>query len=269
MLSKQILNMRIYTDGMSKKLFGGKGEITVAYYLLKNKPPTTKTKIINMSDGNEEVKLNTSSIIIKQGNSIFQKIQEKAKLFGNGDGLKHITIKECNDAGQHKLITILEDSGEIKYIKSSVAHPDQHIPKVIVGGVPKPIVLFDKEGEYGLFARGQRHYFVGEDLDKINDYFKTKLSTFILKFVKFEQKFIKPSYYPDVRSIDLDTINDKTLADYFGFTAEERREIDQMPYPIHPKADKIKKITCAQLKGEKAEGGDRSNRFQTTRKRKN
>ena len=63
------------------------------------------------------------------------------------------------------MITILEDSGEIKYIKSSVAHPDQHTPKVIVGGVPKPIVLFDKEGEYGLFARGQRHYFVGEDLD--------------------------------------------------------------------------------------------------------
>ena len=255
-LSKQILNMRIYTDGISKKLFGGKGEITVAYYLLENKAPTTKTKIINMSDGNEEVKLNKSSIIIKQGNSIFQKIQEKAKLFGNGDGLKHITIKQCNDAGEHKLITILEDSGEIKYIKSSVAHPDQHTPKVIVGGVPKPIVLFDKKGEYGLFARGQRHYFVGENLDKINDYFKTKLSTFILKFVKFEQKFIKPSYYPDVRSIDLGTINDKTLADYFGFTAEERREIDQMPDPIHPEESKIIKITCAQLKGEKEEAGE-------------
>lgn len=255
-LSKQILNMRIYTDGISKKLFGGKGEITVAYYLLENKAPTTKTKIINMSDGNEEVKLNKSSIIIKQGNSIFQKIQEKAKLFGNGDGLKHITIKQCNDAGEHKLITILEDSGEIKYIKSSVAHPDQHTPKVIVGGVPKPIVLFDKKGEYGLFARGQRHYFVGENLDKINDYFKTKLSTFILKFVKFEQKFIKPSYYPDVRSIDLGTINDKTLADYFGFTAEERREIDQMPDPIHPEEGKIIKITCAQLKGEKEEAGE-------------
>jgi hypothetical protein len=256
MLSKQILNMRIYTDGMSKKLFGGKGEITVAYYLIENKAPTIKTKIIDMSDGKEEVKLNKSSIIIKKGNSIFQKIQEKAKLFGNGNGLLHKTIKQCNDAGQYKLITILEDSGEIKYIKSSVAHPDQHTPKVIVGGVPKPIVLFDKEGEYGLFARGQRHYFVGEDLDKINDYFKTKLSTFILKFVKFEQKFIKPSYYPDIRSIDLDTINDKTLADYFGFTAEECKEIDQMPDPIHPKADKIIKITCAQLKGEKTEAGD-------------
>ena len=40
-----------------------------------------------------------------------------------------------------------------------------------------------------------------------------------------------------------------------------------MPYPIHPKADKIIKITCAQLKGQKeesVEGG--SNRFNKTRK---
>lgn len=256
MLSKQILNIRIYTDGISKKLFGGKGEITVAYYLLENKPPTTKTKIINMSDANEEVKLDKSSIIIKQGNTIFQKIQEKATLFGNGNGLKHATIKQCDDAGKYKLITILEDSGEIKYIKSSVAHPDQNTPKVIVGGVPKPIVLFDKDGEYGLFKRGQRHYFVGENLNKINDYFKTKLSTFVLKFVKFEQKFIKPSYYPDVRTLPLEEITDETLADYFGFTAEERKEIDKMPEPIHPKADKIIKITCAQLKGEKVEEVD-------------
>jgi hypothetical protein len=256
MLSKQLLNIRIYTDSISKALFGGKGEITVAYYLLENRDSTKKTKIVNMNNGNEEVKLNKSSIIIKQGNSIFQKIQEKSKLFGNGDGLKHVTINECNDSGQYKLITILEDSGEIKYVKSSVAHPDQHTPKVIVGGVPKPIVLFDEKGEYGLFKKGQRHYFVGDDLDKINDYFKTKLSTFLLKYVKFEQKFIKPSYYPDVRSIDLGTITDKTLADHFGFTAEERKEIAQMPDPIHPKADKIVKITCAELKSKKAVTGD-------------
>ena len=261
-LSKQLLNVRIFTDATSKKLFGGKGEITVAYYLLQNKLPTIKTKIINMSDGKEEVNLNKTSIIIKQGNTIFQKIQEKSRLFGNGNGLQHKTIKECNDSGQYKLITILEDSGEIKYVKSSVPHPDQKVPKVIVGGVPKPIVLFDRDGEYGLYKKGQRHYFTGYNLEKINDYFKTKLSTYILKFVKFEQKFIKPSYFPDVRTTPLDKINDETLADYFGFTEEERREISKMPDPIHPKEDKIIKLTCKQLSGikeEPIEGGSRYN----------
>ena len=95
----------------------------------------------------------------------------------------------------------------------------------------------------------------GSELEKIRDYFKTKLSTMLLEYVKFEQNFIKPAYFPDVRSIDLETINDKTLADYFGFTTEERREIDNMSYPIHPTVDKIIKITCAQLKGERSEGG--------------
>jgi hypothetical protein len=257
MLSKQLLDIRIYFKAQAKQLFGGKGEISVAYYLLENKNQYTKTNIINMRGGKEVIdKLTPKSILILEGNTIYNKVVLKSKLFGNDEGLLHKTIKQCNDLGKYKLITILEDSGEIKYINSSVAHPDQNTPKIIVGGVPKPIVLFDKEGDYGLFARGQRHYFVGEGLDKIYDYFKTKLSTFILRNVKFEQGFIKPSYYPDVRSIDLHIINDKTLADYFDFTPEERKEIEQMPDPIHPKADKIIKITCAQLKSKKAEGGD-------------
>ncbi len=266
-LSKQIRNIRIYTDAVSKKLFGGAGEITVAYYLLENIEPSIKTKIINMSDGNEELKLNKKSIIIKQGNTIFQKIRDKCKLFGNGEGLKHTSIKECSNTGPHKLITILEDTGEIKYVKSSVAHPDQTTPKVIVGGIPKPIVLFDKDGEYGIYKQGQRHYFVGEDLNKINDYFKTKLSTYILKFAKYEQKFIKPAYYPDVRAIPEDElkdnegnitrkINEETLANYFGFNETEKGEIDKMPLPIHPGPDMIIKISCNDLKKKSSEEGD-------------
>ena len=197
----------------------------------------------------------------------------KSKIFGDGDSLKHKQIKSCDDSGSNKLITILEDSGQIKYVNSSVKHPDQEIPKVIVGGVPKPIVIYDKDGEYGLYSKGQRHYIVGNNLDKINDYFKTKLSTFILRNVKYEQGFIKPGYFPDVRSTDLKIINDDTLANYFGFTAEERNEIAKMPDPIHPKASKIIKITCADLKkkGAKEEepaegGGAKSNRYNKTRK---
>jgi hypothetical protein len=266
MLSKQILNIRIYFKAQAKQLFGGKGEISVAYYLLENKNQYTKTNIINMRGGKEVInRLNPSSILILEGNTIYNKVLLKSKLFGNGSGLKHTTISQCNDSGQYKLITILEDSGEIKYIKSSVAHPDQGIPKIIVGGVPKPIVLFDRVGEYGLFSRGQRHYFIGPGLEKIHDYFKTKLSSFILRNVKFEQGFIKPSYYPDVRNLPLETITDDTLADYFEFTAAERREIAEMPDPIHPTSDKIINITCAQLNKEKPSAGG----YRVRRTRKN
>jgi hypothetical protein len=270
-LSKQILNIKIYkNDGSAQKLFEGKGKISIAYYLLENSKVTEKTRFEYADDKGkkENVLLSIKSIILLNYNSIYNKVVNKCALFGNTDGLKHTTIKQCDDSGKHKLITILEEKGTIKYIKSSVSHPDQNIPKLIVGGTYTPIVLFDKEGDYGLFARGQRHYFIGDGLDKINNYFKTKLSTLILRYVKYEQDFIKPGYFPDIRSIDLETINDDTLADYFGFTVEERREIDQMPIPIHPKADSIIKITCAQLKGEKdKEGGSRPIHRFTRRKR--
>ena len=258
-LSKQLLNIKIYkNDGAAQKLFGGKGKISIAFYLLENKLATAKTHFEYADDIGkmEEVLLSTKSIISLNYNSIYSKVIKKCPLFSETDDLKHKTIKQCDDSGKNKLITILEERGNLKYVKSSVPHPDQTKPKVIVGGTYTPVVLFDKDGEYGLYARGQRHYFIGSGLEKIEKYFKTKLSTLILRYVKYEQDFIKPGYFPDVRSIDLETINDKTLADYFGFTEEERREIALMPDPIHPKADRIIKITCAQLKGEKADGYD-------------
>ena len=260
-LSKQLLTIKIYKDdGSAQKLFEGKGKISIAFYLLENKPVSTQKthfEYADYKDKKEDILLSTKSILLQKYNSIYSKIVNKCPLFGNTEGLMHKTIKHCDDNGKHKLITILEEKGIIKYIKSSVSHPDQNTPKIIVGGTYTPIVLFDKEGEYGLYSKGQRSYFVGTDLEKIRDYFKTKLSTMLLEFIKFEQNFIKPAYYPDIRSIDLDIINDNTLANYFGFTAEERKEIAQMSDPIHPKADKIIKITCAQLKKEKEpkEGG--------------
>jgi hypothetical protein len=274
-LSKQLLTIKIYkNDGEAQKLFEGKGKISIAYYLLQNKPTSSKTQIeyADYKDKKEDVLLSPKSILLLNYNAIYNKIVNKVSLFGEGEGLKHKQIKECDDKGSHKLITILEEKGVIKYVNSSKAHPDQNIPKVIIGGTYTPIVLFDKEGEYGLYKKGQRSYFVGESLDRINDYFKTKLSTLLLRNIKYEQDFIKPAYFPDVRSIDIDTINDETLADYFSFTNEERREIDQMPNPIHPKSDKIIKITCAQLKGEKEEpvkGGSQKSRTFTRKLKRN
>lgn len=268
-LSKKLHTIKIYkNDGSAQKLFEGKGKISVAFYLLQNVKNSGTTKILYGDYLNkvENVELNTKSILLLQFNSIYDKIIKKVKLLGESNDLKHKTTKSCDNDGTYKLITALEEKGTIKYVHSSTAHPDQATPKIIVGGTYKPIVLFDKEGRYGLYEKGQRHYIVGENLDKLNDYFKTKLSTMLLKSIKYEQDFIKPGYFPDVRSIDLETINDDTLADYFGFTPEERIEIAKMPDPIHPKMDTIVKITCVQLKGEDSKKA--TNERRVTRKKK-
>lgn len=235
-LSNQLDIIKIYkNDGASYRLFEGNAKISIAYYLLCNRLPEQKTTILyaDYPDKKESMMLSTDSIILLNYNSIFEKIQKKIKLFGNGNGIHHRTQKLCDDTGPHKLITLLRVTGLVTYVYSSTPHIDQSSPKIILGGTSTPVILYDRDGEYGIYDNGNRTYFVGKGLDKINDYFKTKLSTLLLKYIKFDQDFIKPAYYPDVRLLPFDTINDDTLAEYFGFNENEIREISLMVQPIH------------------------------------
>jgi hypothetical protein len=268
-MSKQITYIKIYkNDGKAQAEFQGKGKISLAYYLLKNKDITEKTQIVYADDKDQTdtIMLSPESILLLKYNSIYHKILGKCVLFKDTTGLKHTQIKSCSDTGPYKLITILEEKGIIKYVNSDVPHPEQNAEKIIIGGTYRPVVYYDKEGEYGLYAKGQRHYFTGSELDKINDYFKTRLSTLLLNYTKYEMDFIKPGYYPDIRTTGLTVINDDTLSDYFGFTVKERSEISKMPLPIHPAADKLIKISCAEIK--KLPRSDTSERRRTRKKGK-
>jgi hypothetical protein len=71
--------------------------------------------------------------------------------------------------------------------------------------------------------------------------------------------------YNRLRTLPLKKITDETLADYFGFTKEERAAISATEYP--KREYKFKEITCAEYKKEKepTEGGA-SSRYNKTRK---
>jgi superfamily II DNA or RNA helicase len=267
MLQYQIKDMRIYDMYQSMKVFSGKGKISVAYYLLENKPVYTTTTIVDRVGKKEIVQLNSKSIIILAINSIFSKIQKKASLFYDDDQLRVTSIPSAKcSAGSNKQIHRISETGEITYCKTSVKHKDQHSPKLYLSGYQNPRFYHDKDGIYGLIGSHQ-HYFIGSDLDKLEDYFKTKLSAILLKHAKYDQEFIEPKYYPDVRTLPLKKITDDTLADYFGFTKEERAAIDATEYPARNYT--FKEISCAELKNEKSqEGGKLYNRFQKTRKQR-
>jgi hypothetical protein len=57
-----------------------------------------------------------------------------------------------------------------------------------------------------------------------------------------------------ISTLPLEKITDETLADYFGFTKEEREAINATEYP--KREYKFKEITCAQLKGENKEAAN-------------
>ena len=272
-LSNQILYMKIYkNDAGAQGLFEGKGKISIAYYLLEKTKPTKKTKIIS-TDGNiEYALLNTDSLLSLNNNSIIAKIQASGiKMFKDSDNYltNSITQKICSP-GTHKQIHRIYEpvrgvgvssEHKITFVKTSNIHPYQTVPKIILHGYKYPRFYFDKKGEYGLIGSHQ-HYFIGDNLDKIEDYFKTKLSALLLQSMKYDMDYIEPKYYPDVRTLPLETINDETLAEYFGFTKEEREAINATTYPKNEYT--FKEVTCAELKGE--QNGGFNSKYGRTRK---
>ena len=264
MLSKQIEVVRIFSLYNSKDMFGGKGKLATAFYLIKNMSSKKETKIIDITQNTESVQLNKNSIIILAYNSIYNKILLKSDLFMNTDTLKSSTVKSCKP-GPHKQIIGIYNNGDIKYVKTDQKHPLENIPKIIINGYTFPRYYYDKDGEYGKYPKdGTNFIIIGNELNKVKKYFDTKLSALILNYIKFTQEKIEPKYFPDVRTIPLDTITDETLADYFGFTKEERKAIEETEYP--KREYKFKELTCAQAKGEKEGGAKPHNKTRKIKK---
>jgi hypothetical protein len=237
-------------------MFGGSGELTTAYYLIQNKESTKSTKILDMVNNVDNIRLNSDSIIILAYNSIYNKIYNKSKLFLHTDSIKSTAVKKCSPGKYKQIVGIYED-GFIKYVKTTEKHPLADTPKIILNGYKYPRYYYDKVGEYGKFSKdGTNFIVVGGELDKVKKYLDTKLSALLLNYIKFTQKKIDPKYYPDVRTLPLDEITDETLADFFVFTKEERNMINAIEYP---KREYIfKEIACAKLKGENDPVADES-----------
>jgi hypothetical protein len=263
LLKKQITDIRIYHKAQAKKEFGGRGEISVAYYSLKNTPSKTPTKVKGMNGKIEVIKLHENSILLLNDSSIINKCLEKSKLWIDNKQFKHKS-SSCNP-GSYKQIKGIYDNGEIIVVKTSTKHEDQELPKIIVSGATYPRVYYDKEGEYGLIGSGVNYWIGSEsELNKINAFLSTKLAAFLTKELRFRQGFIEFKYFPDILSIEIGRVTDESLADYFGFTKEERQVINSTEYP--KREYRFKEITCAQLKKEKpdTEGGQKERR--STRK---
>lgn len=267
MLSKQILKMRIYKNNQAGKLFGGFGAISISYYLLQNKSVSDETEIINILDNKEKILLSLKSVIILAYNNILNKIIKNSPILNDTPDFKQkaLSKNECKDGGKYKNIQKITEDGNIIIIRSDKKLEYTDNPKLYIDGINYPRFYYDDTGEYGIIDQNQ-FYIIGDKLKKQSDYFKTKLSALLLKYIKYRQDFIEPRYYPDVRTLPLEKITDETLADYFGFTKEEREAINATEYP--KREYKFKEITCAQLKGEKAKvedseikGGRRQHRF--------
>lgn len=289
LLSRPIHALKIFKNNAqgAAAAFGGHGKISVAWYVLENVPLADKASIMSSRvktrihyaaapEENEEVQLTPSSILVLRHNGLYHKILESGvRLLNQAPSeqqtLFHNTVSSCHSSSKHVIanttvyrhISDIHQDGSMEYVRSTSPHPHQDDPKVIVGGTHTPVVFVDNvrgRGRYGLYAKGQRNYFVGTptDLKAIEALFRTRLSTLLMNAIKFEQDFIRPGYFPDVRILASKgvPITDEGLADAFGFTKTERLRIRTYTKPIHiteqdvvqrragcPKTRKVKRNT--------------------------
>ena len=247
-LSRQLEYIRVFRNFAARRYFSGHGIIHVAFYVLKNEPVSHKTLIeyepvaADDEPWHDNLLLGAESILILKYNSIYDKIRRSGlPMLGESTDLRHRTLAACEDGGKHRLIRVIEESGKVQVVESDVAHANQKVAKLILGGIHRPVVLYDKDGKYGLYARGQRTYIVGEGLERLRDFFGTRLFTLLYDNVKYEQDFPKPALYPDVRGIK-GAISDALLAKYFHFTEREMRAIRGQALPIE--AGRVVKVDC-------------------------
>jgi hypothetical protein len=262
MLEKQIIYMRIYKDNQASKLFKGHGAISLSYYLLQNKNNTDKTVIYDMLDNTDHIKLNKESVIILAYNNILKNIMSKCALIRDTTDYmqKSLANGDCDDNSPYKNVVNVTEDGKILIVRSrdELKKRDNtsitKMPKIFIDGINYPRILYDKKVEYGIIGQNQ-HYLVGDNLDRQEEYFKTKLSVLLLASTKFRQNFIEPRYYPDVRLLKDNNgkeveITDSSLADFFRFTPKEIKAIDDYAKSINFDPNRkyvYTEISCSQM----------------------
>jgi hypothetical protein len=248
-LANQLKYLKVYRNFEARRIFGGNaGIIHVAYYLLEKRRPTEKTLIeyAAVPGWRDRLLLGPESVLIMCYNSIYDKIRRAG--FGpledaEGIVLKHKMVAGCSARGTHKLIRRISEDGTATYVRSDTAHINGARPKLVVSGIHRPVTFYNKSGSYGLYAQGQRHYFLGsaKDLQRLDAFFKTRLAALLLDFTKYEQDFIRPGLLPDLRSAPV-PMTDAALATYFKFTGAEKAAIKGHIGGIA--ADRSKEVDC-------------------------
>jgi hypothetical protein len=230
LLSYQIDYIRIYKDDKAKKMFNGNGNINVAYYILQKIEASTRHTIIHdMLNNIDTLYLTKNSILTPAHNTIYSKIQSKSTLLGNNAKSTHC-IRGDYIRGDYRSISKILQTGNVHVISTEKKHRTHDIPKLIFNGYNYARYIYDKDGIYGAQG-GDIFYIIGDNLEKIIEFFNTKLCSLLILHLKMVQDKIKPQNYPDVRLLPLDIINDETLSQFYGFTDDEKISISKMKLP--------------------------------------
>ena len=105
-------------------------------------------------------------------------------------------------------------------------------PKLVLAHKMYGFPFLDITGNYGISNRD--NYVINNrsllDLMKIREFFSTKTALYLFETTRYRMKYLEKYIFqiiPDITKLDgfPDIINDETIADYFGFSETDRKNI--------------------------------------------
>ena len=246
----KITKLHTMTNTETNQLFSGKAATPTCYFVLQNK----KTDgIIELYDKDKRDYINFSlkpdlpipvfgAHIInkilpfteKVGDLKVTKITKPANYMDTSITISKTQTQDCPfpNVRTCKLVKNVAQL-EINYTNKRLKFTDKK--KIILAHKMYGFPYIDEKGEYGI-SNCDNFIILDKTLPemrKIRDFLSTKFALYLFEATRYRMKFLERyvfEYIPDITKIEdfPEVINDNTIANYFGITAEEQEYINKL-----------------------------------------
>jgi len=239
-------NIHCFTNTETNRIFRGEAQTPTCYFLLKN---TEADKLITLFDKHQEKYIGYELLpqfpIPVFGASVIQKLIPYVKKVGNIQAIKTNEPSKKAEFSVERtekykypciLSAILEQQEPIKLqLKTNYSSTPQKYfaeSKIILAHKMFGFPIMDSEGKWGISRRD--NYVIldksKDNLFKIFKFLSTYFALYVFESTRYRMKYLEKyafQFIPDITKLTdfPDTINDKTISEYFGFTESERNAI--------------------------------------------
>ena len=249
----KIEKIHCFTNTETNRMFHGEAQTPTCYFLLQNiawgEGQLGEEKNITIYDKQCEKYVNYKLLpefpIPVFGASIIRKLIPYVEKYGHIEAIKTnepskkaiLSLERTEQCAFPNIVSAVLKQQEPVKIDFKIVYSDKQlryagIPKMILAHKMYGFPVLDWEGKYGI---GKRDNYViidksKEDLLKIRNFLSTYFALYVFESTRYRMKYLEKyafQFLPDITKIGdfPEKIDDKTIAEYFGFSKLEAEYI--------------------------------------------
>ena len=239
----QLKNIRCFSNTESNKLFHGKAQTPICFFLLQK---TRGNDVISLYDKSLQryipFILRDALPIPVFGASVFAKLLPYVLQVGSPNFIKtnmprrHTIISETQtEKTPHKNIRtciLKDDTPHLIYEYSNIPLSFAGKKKLVLAHKMYGFPFFDKTGEYGISRRDNYVLIDGtpRQMERWCDFLSTNFALYLYEGTRYRMKYLEKYVFqliPDINKLKdfPNNITDETIADFFQLTETERTAI--------------------------------------------